>query len=280
MDEIQWIKIYTDFNGNKKIKRIRTLPEGNNIVLIWVFIILEAGKCNEMGGLFLTDAIPFTIEDLAIEFNFKIDIIKLALNILLKFSMIEISDDVIYVKNWGKYQNIEGMDKIREQTRIRVQKYRQKKLRNVTCNVTVTQDNATEEEKDIEIEKDIYTEKIYNPIVVYLNYKCKTNYASTSLYIRDLINTKINEGYTLEDFKMVIDNKTNEWENDYKMKKFLRPETLFGDKFERYLKQKSFKTRPKLNKFHNFDQKISLLNEKKLEEIVQNKRECLMKKRQ
>ena len=136
--------------NNKKIKRIRRMPEGNSVILIWVFLIAEAGKCNKGGGLYLTNLIPFSIEDLAIEFEFEKDIIKLALSILEKFEMIEIFDDVIYIKNWEEYQNIEGMDKIREQTKKRVQNYRQKQLCNVTCNATVTQGNAT----DIDIDKD------------------------------------------------------------------------------------------------------------------------------
>jgi hypothetical protein len=66
--------------------------------------------------------------------------------------MIEIVDDVICVSNWEKYQNVEGMEKIKEQTRLRVAKHRErKKLEgNVTCNVTVTQSNAT----DIDIDKE------------------------------------------------------------------------------------------------------------------------------
>lgn len=138
--------------SNKKIKRIRKLPEGNNIILIWVFLIAEAGKCNKGGGLYLTDLIPFNIEDLAIEFDFEKDVIRLALSVLEKYEMIEIFEDVIYIKNWEKYQNIDGLEKIREQTRKRVQSYRQKQLCNVTCNATVTQGNATDIDKEIDKE--------------------------------------------------------------------------------------------------------------------------------
>jgi hypothetical protein len=65
------------------------------------------------------------------------------------------------ISNWEKYQNIEGLDKVREQTRLRVQKHRAKQKllacndSNVTGNVTVTKSNATEEELDKEIETDI-----------------------------------------------------------------------------------------------------------------------------
>jgi predicted phage replisome organizer len=162
MADVQWIKIYTNMVSNKKIKRIRTLPEGNNIVLIWVFLLAQAGESNKNGALYLTDAIPFRAEDLAIEFDFELSIIQLALITLEKFSMIEVFEDIIYIRNWNEYQNIEGLDKIREQTRLRVEKYRGKQkllpsnaTSNATSNVTVTQGNATEEDKELDKEKDI-----------------------------------------------------------------------------------------------------------------------------
>lgn len=127
MADVKWIKVYTSMVSNKKIKKIRRLPEGNNIILIWVFLLAQAGESNKDGGLFITDTIPFTVEDLADEFDFKPDVIRLALKVLENFAMIEIFEDVIYIKNWGEYQNIEGLDKIREQTRLRVAKHRENK---------------------------------------------------------------------------------------------------------------------------------------------------------
>ncbi|MCW4016030.1 MAG: phage replisome organizer N-terminal domain-containing protein, partial [Candidatus Bathyarchaeota archaeon] len=152
MAEVKWIKIYTDMLSNKKIKRIRRMPEGNNVILIWVFLIAEAGKCNRGGGLYLTDLMPFNADDLAIEFDFEVDIIKMALAILQKFEMLEIFDDVIYIKNWEKYQNIDGMNKIREQNRLRNIRYREKqKLLN---DVTVTSRDATDIDKELDIDKE------------------------------------------------------------------------------------------------------------------------------
>jgi predicted phage replisome organizer len=127
MSEVKWIKIYTSMINNKKIKRIRRMPEGNNIILIWVFLLAQAGESNKDGGLFITDTIPFTIEDLSEEFDFSMDVIRLSLITLERFQMIEIFEEVIYIKNWQEYQNIEGMEKIREQTRLRVQKHRDKR---------------------------------------------------------------------------------------------------------------------------------------------------------
>ena len=135
------------------------MPDGNNIVLIWVFLLAQAGESNKGGALFFTDTIPYNLDGLAIQFDFPIDVIKLALNVLENFGMIEIFEDIIYIKNWSEYQNIDGLERIREQTRLRVSKYKQnKKLLtdgNVSGNVTVTQGNATEEELELDIDIDI-----------------------------------------------------------------------------------------------------------------------------
>lgn len=71
--------------------------------------------------------------------------------------MIEIIDNVFYISSWEKYQNVEGLEKIREQTRKRVAKHRynQKLLDcNVTCNGDVTHGNATDKDKNKDKDKD------------------------------------------------------------------------------------------------------------------------------
>ena len=244
MADIKWVKVYTNMVSNKKIRRIRTLPEGNNIILIWVFLLAQAGESNKNGALYLTDTIPFKPEDLAVEFDFEIAVIKFALITLEKYSMIEVFDQVIYIKNWGEYQSIEKLEKIREQTRLRNIEYRskQKQLpehdasRDADHDAGVTQSDATELELELELELD--KEVIpYGEIVTYLNYETFSKYKSTSTKTRDLIKARWNEGFRIDDFKVVIDKKGASWTNT-DMAKFLRPETLFGPKFEGYLNEK------------------------------------------
>ena len=74
--------------------------------------------------------------------------------------------------------------------------------------------------------------------MAYLNEKIDSKYKHTSSKTQDLIKARLNQKHTLEEFKIVIDKKSHEWLNDEKMCKFLRPETLFGTKFESYLNQK------------------------------------------
>ena len=79
--------------------------------------------------------------------------------------------------------------------------------------------------------------KIYSAVVDYLNSKCGTSYKASSTKTKSLIDARVKEDFTLDDFKKVIDVKSAEWLNDAKMVKFLRPETLFSNKFEGYLNQ-------------------------------------------
>lgn len=75
-------------------------------------------------------------------------------------------------------------------------------------------------------------------IVAYLNEKAGTAFRTTTPKTRQLIITRLSEGYTVADFRKVIDNKVAEWNGDSKMQAYLRPETLFGTKFESYLQQR------------------------------------------
>lgn len=76
-------------------------------------------------------------------------------------------------------------------------------------------------------------------IVNYLNQKLGTRYKVNSANTKKHINARLNEGYKPDDFKTVIDKKCNEWIGT-EYEKYLRPETLFGSKFESYLNQSGY----------------------------------------
>lgn len=128
MADVKWIKITTDMFDNRKIKHLRKLPDGNNIVLIWVMLLTMAGRCNSNGLIFLTENIPYTPKMLADELDFEENTVQLALNALEQLGMIQAnSNGFLAVTGWTEYQNIEGMERIREQTRKRVADYRMRK---------------------------------------------------------------------------------------------------------------------------------------------------------
>lgn len=161
MAEVKWIKLATGLPDNRKIKQIRRLPDGDTIALMWIFLMCLAGETNDDGMVYFTPEIPFTEEMLADQFAIDINTIRLGLTTFQRFGMIEVVDDIICLPSWEKWQSVDKLSAIREQTRKRVAKHREKQklsAGNVTCNVTVTQSNATDidKEEDKEEEKDIY----------------------------------------------------------------------------------------------------------------------------
>ena len=79
----------------------------------------------------------------------------------------------------------------------------------------------------------------YQEVVEYLNQKTGKNFKHTSKVTQRHIRARLAEGFTVSDFKQVIDKKCSDWLRDQKMKEYLRPETLFGTKFESYLNSKT-----------------------------------------
>ncbi|MEK1366048.1 Rep protein [Limosilactobacillus fermentum] len=74
-------------------------------------------------------------------------------------------------------------------------------------------------------------------ILDYLNQQAGTSYRASSKATQRFVHARLNENYTVEDFKKVIDIKVANWKDEPKMSKFLRPSTLFGTKFEGYLNE-------------------------------------------
>lgn len=152
MSEIKWIKITTDIFDDEKICLIDALPDPDAVLVIWFKILTLAGKHNSNGLLMMTDKVHYTDEMLATIFRRPLNTVRMAIGVFEQFGMVEIIDGIISLPNWEKHQNVDGMEKIKEQTRNRVAKYRKKQknlaLGNVTGNVTVTHGNALEEDKD------------------------------------------------------------------------------------------------------------------------------------
>lgn len=173
MADVKWIKLSTDIFSNRKIVQIESMPEGDALIVIWLKLLILAGETNADGMVWFTSTIPYTEQMLATAFGRPMSTIQLALKTFSAFGMIEIVDDYIRIPNWEKYQNVEGLEKVREQTRKRVAEYRERKKalpersalnnvteRNVTGNATVTQSNATDIDKELDKEEDYIKEKV------------------------------------------------------------------------------------------------------------------------
>ncbi|WP_342432633.1 conserved phage C-terminal domain-containing protein [Neobacillus sp. FSL H8-0543] len=118
---------------------------------------------------------------------------------------------------------------------------------NVRVNVDINEENDNSnpqskvKESKVKKSKEEKYSIPFSEIIAYLNDHAKTSYKASTKKTKDLITARWNEGFALEDFKTVINKKTAEWINSKEMCKYLRPETLFGTKFESYLNQKEVK---------------------------------------
>jgi uncharacterized phage protein (TIGR02220 family) len=182
--------------------------------------------------------------------------------------MVDFDDDCPYLPNWYKYQNEDALEKMwtesqrqRDKNKERQQRFRDRRKaetgHNVTFAVTsgVIDNGHKNKNKNKELElkdlkplsgdertvpDDTPPDNIpYTEIVDYLNDKCGTAYRANSEKTRKLIRARWNEGHKVESFKRVIETKHAEWAHDDERSIYLRPETLFGNKFEGYLNQRT-----------------------------------------
>jgi len=151
---------------DEKIRLIEGMPEADSILVIWIKLLSQAGKTNANGYIYLSETIPYNDEMLSTIFNRPLNVVRLALTVFKQFGMIEIDEnDFLSISNWEKHQNIQGLEKIKEDTRKRVQKHRENKRLAVKkedkkpCNVTVTKCNDAELELELDLELDLELER-------------------------------------------------------------------------------------------------------------------------
>ena len=209
MAEIKWIKLATNIFDNRKIRQIETLPDGNAVIVLWLKLLCLAGSINDAGAVYFTKEIPYTEQMMAAQFNMPLTTVQLALRTFEQFGMIEVEDDILHIANWEKYQNIEGMERIREQNRNRkrVQREREKQalLESSDCHVTVTQCHATDIDKDKEEDKE--RDKIdYKGVVALYNSICVSfpTVKTLSVARQRVIKARFNL-YTMDDFKLLFE---------------------------------------------------------------------------
>lgn len=160
MAEISWIKLKTTMFDDEKIRLIQAVPESDAIIVIWIRLLVLAGKTNDDGLIYIQRNMPYTEEMLATLFGKNVNTVRLALTTLANFNMIDLgSDGLIAISNWEKHQNIEGMDKVRLKNAERNRKYRERKRQErlkLENDVSVTSRDGIDKdiEEDIDIDKE------------------------------------------------------------------------------------------------------------------------------
>ncbi len=92
------------------------------------------------------------------------------------------------------------------------------------------QNNCSQDEQSVDL-------SLVGQVVDYLNHSCQTDFKAATAATERLITDRVGEGFSFDDFRAVIDTKSAEWLSDPRMNRYLRPQTLFGPKFEGYLNQ-------------------------------------------
>lgn len=158
MNNLKWIKLDISMFDDEKIKLIEQIPESDTILVIWIKLLTQAGRTNANGYIYLNENIPYTEEMLATIFGRPLNTVRLALKTLREFGMIHIDEEsFIHITNWENHQNVEGMERVRQQNKLRKQRQRQRKkakqIEKKSKDVTSRDSHATEEEQEEERRK-------------------------------------------------------------------------------------------------------------------------------
>ena len=219
---------------------LESMPDGYLYSNILLKLYLKSLKND--GRLMFNDKIPYSPQMIATITRHQVGTVEKALEIFKELNIIDLIDTgAIYmldIQNFIGKSNTEADRKRAYRKRIEEEKEALGHL-SLNCPLEIEKEIEIKKEKEIEINNSPAkaAQNIpYKEIIEYLNNRIGTNYKYTTNKTKDLIKARFNEGFNLDDFKEVIDKKCVEWMNT-DMEKYLRPETLFGTKFENYLNQ-------------------------------------------
>lgn len=251
------MKLKESFMTSDTVDYFMSQPDGANYVVLYQMLCLKTintnGRLSRQIGEII---IPYDVEKIQRDCKwFSIDTVRIALKLYQAVGLIY--EDVNGVLTLVDHNNLVGSE-----TDFAVQKklQRENKCKFLPDGADNGMDNSVDNvHTDIEKDNrdkilDIRDEYIDNnlsdkpttikSIIDYLNEKADKKYRANNKATQKHINARLKEGYTVEDFKSVIDKKCAEWKNT-EMEQYLRPETLFGTKFEGYLNSKTVSGKPK-----------------------------------
>ena len=261
-----WLKVDKKFFDNLFIKRLKNMPGGYTMTVIYIRLMLESLEDDCI--LYYEGYFDSLVQELALKLDVSEDDINMTVAYFTRCGLIQIDDDghatlsqakamVESETNWSKYKreqrkqapNVARLENVQNSwtnsnlcpTEIEKENRVNSKSNNLyldnilSGNPDYTFPTWLEETAIKDLEKTKHKE-LWIPIA-YLNQVANKRYKFVDKTKRLLL-ARFKEGYTLEDFKQVIDIKTAEWKDSPEFSKYLRPETLFGTKFDGYLNQK------------------------------------------
>lgn len=123
---VRWIKVDVDMYKNEKLRRIRQEMGGVEADYLWGVMLMIAGKSNCGGKLMLSRRVAYGVADLAQEAQLPTAVVEKALELFKRFDMVCRYKKTIAIRDWNNHQSIEKLERMREQARLRQQRYRQR----------------------------------------------------------------------------------------------------------------------------------------------------------
>ncbi len=267
-----YMRLRENFFDSDEMRILESMPDGYLYSNVLLKMYLKSLKGE--GRLMFNDLIPYNVQMLATLTGHKVGVVEKALDIFKQLGIVEILDNgTIYMLN---IQNFIGKSsteadrkreydrRISEEKRLSYESVGDlpekspRKLRDMSEKCTTELDIELDADKD---NKDITGETPavppYKEIIDYLNEKTHSHYKHTTKATQRIINGRLSENFTVDDFKRVIDVKTEQWSNDKKMSAYLRPETLFAaSHFESYLNEAMQTVKPE-SKYPGISEKMA-----------------------
>lgn len=249
----QWVRVYTEITRDRKLRRYPA-----SVRWAWVTILCMAKESPVAGVLLLSASVPITIEDIADEAAISVEEAEKAVDAFLAQDMLEMGTDGTFrLTNWDTRQfesdnSSERSRRHRNNKKGNTSEAEMQRCRNVA---ETPPDTDTDTDTETETETELINissvsgskrqqNEMAEQVIELLNTKAGTRFKPVNAHKKH-IQARIREGYTMPDFMTVIDKKCAEWQGS-EMQKYLRPETLFGSKFDGYLNQSPVKTVPKV----------------------------------
>ena len=244
-----WIKLKTDFFDEITTDWLLSQKNGCQYVVLYLMLCLKTANSD---GLLATNIgemiIPYDVEKIVRDTKyFDFDTVTVGLELFKKLGLIYVEEN-----NVMRIANVENMvgSEAGNANAQRQKRFREKKkmlslnqpvtISNASSNVisnecSVTQNNEENRDKSLENrDKSIDINIPYKEIVDFLNLTAGTKYKSSTPKTKECIKARWNEGFRLDDFKTVISKMSAKWMGT-DFEQYLRPQTLFGTKFENYL---------------------------------------------
>ncbi len=246
-----YLKLKDNFFDTDEMIVLESMPDGYKYSNILLKLYLRSVK--HEGRLMFNERIPFNSTMLSNVTRHSVGDIEKAVQIFKDLNLIEVLDNgAIYmldIQNFIGKSSTEA-DRIREyRTKLNDEKKQLIVQSSYICTPELEIELDLELKKEIELDKDTMSGKpsvvyennhesvVIEEAIKYLNEKAGTSYRASTPKTRKLIQARVKEGFNLNDFYAVIDKKVMLWKDDIKMQSYLRPETLFGTKFESYLNE-------------------------------------------